>query len=298
MLHSRTRAHSVIVASTVLVALCLLTPAVAASDGVDGVSWSSLRFKATKLFITARAEMRISSVPSGQAAEQLMSIDEEPIRARSRQTLLLELHSSFLGRQSHTRLWFDPTDLAALQRQQVDSGGRQRIKTYRFGHHHILSKRIAPDTRAERSLEPAGWTRRSNDSYDYAGTNRVSEAAALFYKLATAPVDELREGTDLVLFASRQVMSARLQIREDVEVSTNYRVVGPDGSHERKGRFPAHRVTLEAQSADGEDELELLGLEGNVEILIDAQDRIPLEIRGRMSGVGGVAIRLTEATMR
>lgn len=275
-------------------------------DPVPEVSWRRLEFHASKLMVKARAHVELSQHDAARAHDLLLDRAgqaDHPRSPRGPRVLALEVGSSFLGRHSTTSLLLDPTDNAALLREQVETGKRQRLKLYRFCADGVYSRRVTPRDDTEQSLEPAGWTNVVEEHLDHQSGQAVVDPAALFYVLSVAEPKAYSGGQTLQVFSKGEVhqVAVRFEAEEDLDVRFDLLpaleqsmgdTAGP-GIETVDRRVRALHYTL--RPADDAHALELLGLEGELEIWIDAERRLPVLVTGKVSPVGRVAVKLRKA---
>jgi hypothetical protein len=270
---------------------------------VPEVTWRRLEFQASKLLVKARAWVELSQHDAEPARAQLLErASDRALSPRGPRVLSLELGSSFLGRDSTTWLWIDPTDNAALEREQVETGKRQRVKLYRFCADGVYSMRITP-REGEKSLAPKQWTQVSEEQLDHEPGQIVVDPASLFYVLSVSDPTAFAGGQTFHLFSRGEVQPVVVRFEAEEELDVDFGVhpsvepsigdtAGP-GPEQVDGRVPALRYSF--SPADPDYALELLGLEGNLELWIDAKRRIPVLVSGKVSPVGRVAVKLKNA---
>ena len=261
------------------------------------VTWRRLVFRASKLLITATAEVELSWQPSPAVAEELEGFaDGEPLAPSGETVARLAVTSQLLGRESTTQIWLDPTDLSALQRRQIELGKRERFKLYRFGRHGVYSRRVTPRSE-ERGQAFETWTDVDEEIVPRDTKNPVADPSALLYWLSSVEPESLRDGETIVVFSKSQLNPVEVRYAGLEDIRADYRLHGapdPEGNAiEISERIQAHRFTL--TPAVGGDELELLGLEGDLELYVDAGRRIPLRVTGRVPPVGRVSANLKAA---
>jgi hypothetical protein len=81
-----------------------------------------------------------------------------------------------------------------------------------------------------------------------------------------------------------------------------YDELWPGGTVQRAGRVQALRLSLQGVPVPGgnpeDDDLELLGLRGRLELLLDPESRAPLQLSGNVKVVGTVTLRLAAVRPR
>ncbi|HVS15911.1 MAG TPA: hypothetical protein VMV46_18465 [Thermoanaerobaculia bacterium] len=262
------------------------------------VSWRRLAFRASKLLVSAHAEVALEWRQAREVAPELAETDQgAPLAPAGERVAHLTVTSNLLGRSSSTQVWLDPLDLRVLQRRQLEEGKRERLKLYRFGRSGIYSRRVRP-SHGERGQPLQRWTDVQEGFEAHQEATPVSDPSALFYWLSAIEPESLREGRTLVVYSKSLLNPVEVRYLGVEEIRVDYRLYGvadPEGNAiDVSGRVPALRFSL-TPGAGGADELELLGLEGDLELHVDAEHRVPVQVSGRVPPVGKVVARLQEA---
>lgn len=270
---------------------------------VDRVQWSRLEYKARKFFLTAHSEVDLRIVPAAEFQDALLPLGEGRLSGPAGPGVILELRSHLLGRHSLTELWLEPMRAAAIQRIHTDSGKRHRWKTYRFAGDSVHIARREPASRDEEDLSPPEWTKSSDTVYVYPDgvAAPVSEPSSLFYLLSVVDLKVLEGGVTVPAFSNNRVSLAELRLEGREEIKVDYVVQSAATSEEvRQGPTEVLRVTLRPRSLTGgqKEALEFLGLEGDIELHLDPELRVPLQIHGHIPPVGGVTVRLQRVVLR
>jgi hypothetical protein len=294
-------------APAALLALLLAGGVSAAQAGpydADRPGWRSLELSAAKFLLRAntRVEARLQS--SAQIAD---SLRDTPVgRPVPPPEVVLELtHSTTgLGRESLTTLWLDPWTGAALQRTQQDSGSDPRLRTYRFtdiGAYHYTRW---PATPAEQALPPAQWSRIEEGlrKYDAPGlVGPVTEPNGLLWLAAAAELLKPGDQVQIHAYSRRHLHRVTIEAAAWRSIRVDHEERSPAGSQRRRGTVQALVLRIRGSpldpAADAED-FELLGLRGDLELLLDPRTRVPLELHGRVRVVGQLTVRLNRVTLR
>jgi hypothetical protein len=291
----------------VLVALPCLALALAAPVFGDlrasAVPWTELQFRARKLGFSVTADMKLASSPAATVAGKLVSPEEGSGVPPGGTVASILLTSGFAGRNSEITVFFDPETGQALQQQQLDTGKRNRFRVTRFCEEGIDSRRQQPaEGEAKRPHEE--WTDRSRNWEAYPGWAGddllVVDPTALFYIVAAAPLEKPGDRYQVPVFTKGNLILVEMTVRAIDKARVDY-ASSSAGSSRVKGSVDALRISLDAQHLDPdskETDLELLGLRGDVEMLVDREKRLPLEISGKVPIAGTVRVRLVEAKLR
>ncbi len=257
-------------------------------------------FESQRQLIKARVEVLLESVSSEQARPSLtISPQGEPLSPGGPEVLVLKLKSVIegllVGRQGHDiTVWFDPVTGAGLQRERLRLGKKPDSKHYRFTQEGVYRMRRKPRDQSEVALSPEGWTRTKETFYPHpeqAGECRaVTESSVLLYKLSVMPITDKEAAPSMCVFHQQRIHRVTVQHRGEQSLEVDF------GQEPRQ--ITAVKLVLQARplEPDQTDELfEFLGLQGEIEILMAADPRIPVQISGDLPPVGRVTFDLSEA---
>ncbi len=266
------------------------------------VGWSEIRMEASKLFLTADARLSLRTVPGATVGPDLLPVADDRFTPVAPGTEVLELlyETRAVGRRSRITLLMDPFSGAALQRTQHDQVGKLRLRTYRFGLEGAYQRTRFPATASEKSLLPDRWTRTSEGLRVYAvspGNQPVIEPTGLLYAIGAASLDQPGDKIDALVRQNRNTQVVRIEVLPPREVSVRYDELWPKGTVQRSGKVLPVRLSLQALPPPGGNaatgDLELLGLRGRLELLLDPDTRAPLQLSGDVKVLGSVTLRLT-----
>ena len=270
----------------------LAWPAAAA----DEPPWQRLEFRAKKLFLSADAAVEFDAaapLPAGDRCEGRPSLPTSAARIR--------VESSILGRRSLSSLWFDAESLKAHLRVQEERGSRNRYKSYAFCRGAVEAERATPNA-GEADLPVASWTHRYPLVHEVPPglASPLSEPSALLYLVGrlAALEAEGEVARTVPVFSNSQVLTVRIDRHpETIPATPGFTLAGgPSPEEVTLARFT---VTPVAFSAEGRTEdFELLGLEGEVEILAARELQLPVSISGRLPPAGRVTVRLRHVELR
>ncbi len=293
--------------AALITTLLAVTPRPSEAAGAEAafdparVGWSEIRMTASKLFLTAEARLALRAVPGAAVLPDLLDVPAGQFTPLMPGADVLELlyDARGAGRVSRLTLLMDPRSGAALQRTQHDQQGKQRFRTYRFGAEGAYQRTFWPANASEKALMPARWTRTSEGLRAYPippGSRPVVEPTGLLYAIAAASLDEPGDTLDVLVFRRRDTQVVRVEVLPSREISVQYDELWPRGAVQRSGRVRPLRLSLQGLPVPGgdpdEDELELLGLRGRLELLLDPATRAPLQLSGNVKIVGVVTLQL------
>jgi len=267
-------------------------------------AWTQLQFEASKFFVTASAKVEARLRPgAGIASELLDTPSGEPVPAGG-EVLEMIYTARGLGKTSVTTLWADPLTGAALQRRALDTSGDLRERIYRFadiGGYHYTRR---PADARERQLAPEQWSDRSEGlrAYPAAAIGKpVTENTALLWLAAAADLRRPGERIELLAFARRHVNRVVMELAARRPMRVDYTLRRGEVGERRRGEVNALVLHIRGSplgaGADDREDFELLGLRGDLELLLDPDGHIPLQLRGNVKILGNITIRLREAVL-
>jgi len=269
------------------------------------VTWCELVYRASKLGFSTTSKVTLDALPSGQAAAGFIDAGEYTgLAPHGPELLRLRIISSLLGRETTSTLWFDPVRAEAYQAIQHTTGKRHRYRAYRFAEQGVYSLLRKPGDGQE-GLAPERWANGSDQAFPHppwAGSDLlVASPSALFYILSVAGLSRPGDHVELPVFSRTDVSLMKIRVAKTERVRVDYTLSG-SGQDERRvrDRVAALHLSLSAQPLDerSASDFQLMGLEGDVEILLDPEYRVPLEIEGRVPRAGKVTIRLQRLVLR
>lgn len=285
--------------------------AAAASSALDParVGWSEIRMTATKLFLSAEAHLGLRMVPDTWIRGTLLPIPGVTTIAPGAEVLELVYEARGLGRKSRLSLLMDPLSGAAIQGTHHDLEGKHRYRVWRYGETGAYQRTRWPVNRAEESLPPEKWSKTSESlrAYPVAPAGRpVLESTGLLYAIAAAALDQPGDQVELLVFRRRDTQIVHVEVLAPRPISVNYAELWPSGAVQRRGQVTPLRLALRGlpvvdpsgqAGKDDEEDFELLGLRGNIELALDAETRTPLMLTGSVPIFGKVVLRLTEVRL-
>ena len=302
----RSLLHLTLIIVGLAVAPC---PADAADVALDParVGWSEIRMTASKLFLTAQARLALRTVPGATVRPDLLAVPIANFTPLAPGSDVLEMvyEASGVGQKSTLTLLMDPLSGAALQSTQHGQEGKLRLRTYRFGREGAYQRTRRPADASETSLKPARWTDSSEDLRTYPvspGKHPVIEGTGLLYAIAAAPLDKPGDAIEWLVFRRRDTQAVRIEVLPPEEIAVGYDELWPRGAVQRSGTIRALRLSLQGLPGPGgnpeDDELEILGLKGRLDLFLDPETRAPLELSGTVKLLGTVTLRLVAVRPR
>ncbi|MEZ5562163.1 MAG: hypothetical protein R3F27_04315 [Gammaproteobacteria bacterium] len=271
------------------------------------LGWSEIRMTATKLFLTAEAHLALRMLPDTAVQGALLPIPGVATIEPRADVLELVYEAGGLGRKSRLTLLMDPVSGAAIQGTHHDLEGKHRYRVWRYGETGAYQRTRWPLNRAEESLPPAEWSKAREGARMYpvdpAG-RPVLESTGLLYAIAAAALDKPGDRQELLIFRRRDTQIVQVEVMAPRAIDVNYAEVWPGGVVQRRGEIRPLRLAVRglpvvdpATGKASDEDFELLGLRGNIELSLDAETRTPLMLSGSAPIFGKVSLRLTEVRM-
>lgn len=271
------------------------------------VGWSEIRMTASKLFLTAQAQVALRTVAGATVRPDLLPVTVAGFTPLAPGSDVLEMvyEASGVGQKSTITLLMDPLTGAALQRTQHGQEGKLRLRTYRFGLEGAYQRTRRPANASEESLMPARWTGISEDLRTFPqapGKQPVIEGTGLLYAIAAAPLDKPGDAIELLVFRRHDTQAVRIEVLAPEDLVVTYDELWPRGAVRRSGTIRALRLSLQGLPVSGgnpeDDELEILGLKGRLDLFLDPETRAPLKLSGTVKLLGTVTLRLVAVRPR
>ena len=265
------------------------------------IGWSGATLQASKLFLSMEADIRLQRLPTTDIEGALIEPGEGVPVAPGDSVIEMNYATEGLGRHTDVTLLMDPESGSAIQRISEDSGNKQRYRVYRFTETGAYHRTRWPLT-GEEKKPVSEWSDRSEGTHVYAeGAHgkHVTESTGLIYVAAAANLREPGDRLEILTYARRYVHRVILEVTESKEVNVDFDIVAPDGTGNRQDKLSPIRILIRGESLDddGEDRFNLLGLRGDMELLLDPDTRLPLQLSGRAKVVGQVTFRLRKAVL-
>jgi hypothetical protein len=259
------------------------------------VGWSALRLGGSKLFISADARLEAAIVPAAAVAATLRTPPEGIPVAPGATVLRLTYTGAALGRTSAATLLMDPRTAAGLQRVQQDFGSRPRYREYRYTDRGAWHWTRWPEG-GEAELAPARWSKTSAGlrAFDRPADCPVLEPTGLIWAVAAAPLAAPGDRARFLIFQRRILQPIEVEVAGLQPFAHDYADETGGATRRVRGRAPALRLLLrgDPRTAGSDDELELLGLRGDLELWLDPATRAPLQLSGNVAVLGRVTLRL------
>jgi len=245
--------------------------------------WSEVSFERQTFWVTARATVFIAARNDDQlGAVWELRVDESIGENRARETQLMTPGSGYL-----------------LQRSRLTSGKNTRLKEYRYAAEKVERIRREPDSAQD--SPPARWpvSSRRDIPYPAFGEGAVLTSMPALLLVAGSVAEAPGHAVTVFVHGDLNFYRVRLSVVGEEKIEVDYSQAGRQ--QRVKGERTAMVVGLQVDpvgTQQGDPEFSLLGLGGQVSILLDEQSGLPLRVRGRAPLIGETYIDLVAAEIR
>jgi hypothetical protein len=289
----------------VAVVLSLWTASTLAATGgtASEVSWTELRYGARKLLLTAHTEIRVDTLSAREAAAALREVPGGggiPAGAGSVARITLDTRMPF-GREETVTTWVRAGDGTALQTEKLREG-KGYWKLIRYTADGFYQWRAEAQTRAEKALGHEAWGKQRESRHDWKARPRVGvpviDSYALLYLISAARLD--RAGRELVvaLEADDRLVQLRFVGAEVRSHDVDFVRTGRGRDEQVEGAIRVRALWGEAtalgEQVEGDVATGLLDMKGPVTVLVEEGSGIPVEVQGRVDGIGELKVKLEE----
>ena len=264
--------------------LLLLTIALPVSGLTDPVirlpGWSEVSFERQSIWAAARSKLSIAARNDDRlGAVWALQVEESFARNRAQETLLMTPGSGYL-----------------LQRSRLTSGKNTRLKEYRYAAEKLVRIRREPDS--SQDLPFARWPVSSRRDIPYPALEEgaVLTSMSALLLVAGSVVEAPGHAATVYVHGDFDFDRVRLSVVGEEQLEVDYSL--PGGQQRMQGERTAIVIDLQVDpvgTPQGDPEFSLLGLGGQVSILLDKQYRLPLQVRGRAPRIGETYINLVAA---
>ena len=264
---------------------------------VTDPSWSTLKFRARKLFVSARMDIQLSLLEGSEAAAKVSQpFEGEGIEPSGDCVALLNIRSRMAGKKSRLELFLDPANSAAIQYFKWELGDKDQFKDYRFTTTGMARRKVEPLAgEAAQPVEAWSHVRTEFRPLPEAAVGRpISEPTALPYLISSANLREPGDTFEFYVFSDYDVYRVTGTASGWVDSRVDFKTA--------EGRVKGEMSLLEIRfggepvGSAGDGEFELFGLSGDIRALVDVTRQIPVEVQGKMKVLGRVKFRLERVT--
>ena len=266
------------------------------------VNWTSLSYKTRVLFFGMNIDVQMNQISLAKSKAALLTPKYgEGTIPQTDPTYRIDLGTKILGRKSFISLWFDP-DGTAFQRKQTDTGKKHRVKTYRILKNGFYSVQAKPKE-DEEELPPNRWTDigEGNNKFNKlppTGTI-ISEPTALYYLVSASPLNKPGDKFEQYIFTKHGIYKLDLNALDyqNIKVKFESNQSGKNNTVYNKN-FRTLHIRMKGVAIDPatQDDFDLLGLKGDIDLYLDPETRVLVQISGAIDIVGYTNIKLKAVT--
>jgi hypothetical protein len=181
----------------------------------------------------------------------------------------------------------------------VSHGSHPRLRIDRYTPVGLYQVTQRPADDSENERPPEKWTDRSEASNAYpdiVAGRPVLEPTSLLWLLAISDLQRAGDRVDLLVYSRKHVNRVVAEVVGTRLERFDYREHAGTRERRRQGRMQFLRIRISGTSVapapnQGND-FELLGLRGDMELLLDPATRVPVELSGRAKVIGEIALRI------
>ncbi len=272
---------------------------------IANLSWSKLRYTASKMFISFNTDVEASILDNAQTNALLIDTDKtgERLLTASDQNLKISMHSSFLGQTANIDFIMNDQG-TALQRSSLNTGSRLRYRRFRYLPGGAWSIKRYPKEK-ERDLPWQQWSQKTIDRYHVNVADNaqmsLSEAEALFYFASVVPFEKKGDHFTTYMFDDNNAIKLDMTAEYAKQLFVDFDVHSKGHSENIDRKIEVIKVRVKATpypASDQKADFSFLGYKGDIDLYIDPKRHIIVELAGKADHVGDIHIRLQEVTLR
>jgi hypothetical protein len=244
--------------------------------------WQVLEYEQKAFFMTARSRVEIAAAVDNSERWRLTA------------------NSSVASNSEDVTLDLSAANGKALHRSRLSKGKEQRYKTYDFLPKHI--ERVRRDPPPNTQLPPREWpvSGRQDIAYPQQAAGMVVTDAYALLALAGRFLASGAATAEVIVNTQFNFYRVRMTpVSENPSIKVNYQLNATQpavtGKHSTRG--VALAVSPVGEQPDKHD-FSLLGLNGDITILFDEDNGLPLQLRGTAPRIGNTEINLKRVTLR
>ena len=281
------------------------------SDAAE-VRWQRVSFKSDSFFGSVSTMAILEEFPADEVEGTLIASPQgavlEPSGTKVFRIRISSTIDPLIGSDEilATLLWFSPQEATALQRIRLRKGKEKWEKTYRWTGNGVFRLRRKPKGTKEEELLPDRWTDIENAFYPYDLARSNCESAtgpsALLYVASAASLTVGDPPINLCVFGKKQLHHVQVRAEKYQRLKVNYHETSQAKTIRRNGKAEALKISFMPRSLFPDqtkvEPFSFLGLKGNFDIFIDKSSKIPLQVSGKIPGLGKVNIRLDKIELK
>ena len=258
-----------------------------------------------KLGETAKISVRASLVASAEAAKEWLPTETAPGREPSGvSVLLLQSLTAVAGRVFDEKAWLDPTNRAALQISDIETGAKYHRRLYRLLDRGFIFEERLPAGSAQQALAPEQWDKvtRMSDAFPPALPDDavVTGALALLCGDQAGRLRAPGDSASYFVFVQKQVEEVTLTVESVGIQPVNFVVERAGRSGRVAGERPALTIRINNRPLESKKTgaFRLFGMGDGVRVVWDVRYQAPLQVSGHIRLLGHFTIALDRLTLR
>lgn len=313
-----TRNHLEALCLTILLGFLTLISSAEAQTGshldldFQRVPWTHLSFYGKNFWVEVSTDIQLRSLAASELDAILLTPPQgTPVKPQTSPAAELTINTIIDPRfrspvKIYNRIWFNPSDAAALGRIRLRQGDDDFKKIYRFTDQGVFRHRMEPKSKREASLAPEKWTDVNNSFYPYdltrLGCSGASERSLFIYILSAAAFSMRNDSRSLCVFGKRQLHHVKLQTDGIYPLKVNYTEKRQQETIRKEGIVKALKITLTSEPMESDlkkpENFSFLGFREDISIYIDPATHLPLQVNGIIPTVGKVSLKLHKAHVK
>jgi hypothetical protein len=272
------------------------------------VPWAHLSFHAKNFWVEVSTDIQMRPLRASDLDAVLLASPQGiPIKPQTSSAAEMTINTTIDPRfrspvNIYNRIWFNPSDAAALGRIRLRRGEDDFKKIYRFTDQGVFRHRIEPKDKKEAALEPEKWTDLKDSFYPYDLTRLrcpfVSERSLLVFILSAIDFSKNNDPLSLCVFGKRQLHRVQLQKQGVYPLSVNYIEKTQQTTIRKEGTIKTLKITITPEPMDSElkeaENFSFLGFHRNIVIYIEPSSRLPIQASGVIPTIGTTQLKLNE----
>jgi hypothetical protein len=276
------------------------------------VPWTHLSFHTKNFWVEVSTDIQMRSLRASDLDPLLLASTRGiPIKPQTSSAAEMTINTTIDPRfrspvNIYNRIWFNPSDAAALGRIRLRRGEDDFKKIYRFTEQGVFRHRMEPKNKREALLEPEKWTDIKDTFYPY-DINQlrcpgVSERSVLIYILSAAAISESNKALTVCVFGKRQLHRVQLRKEGTQPIQFNYIEKSRQVETRKEGTVRALKIAISAQPIDfGREEAEnfsFLGFHKDITIYIEPTSGLLIQATGIIPTIGKAVLKLDKVHLK
>ena len=243
-------------------------------------SWQALEYEQHAFMVTARSRLALHADAADPAIWRLQA------------------NSSVASNSEDVGLTLAAADGRAQRRERYSQGKDKRYKTYDYLPTMVVRKRFDPP--ADTSLPPTDWPLSSRKDIPYPPLPDgavVTDAYALL-ELAGRFLDSEASDATVAVNTEFNFYLVKLSRGNSPAIKVKYQLSASGQTVSGSRETRAVKLAISPLVEPDKPDFSLLGMHGEITILFDREQTLPLQLRGTAPRLGSAEINLTAVTLR